>query len=80
VQLGRVYETDSRTGDAYQAYRRILDITVNPPLDVYVLLTRTSMRLGRSVEAELFIGDFLKRGGPESSIDPWRQELTASRR
>jgi VWFA-related protein len=80
VQLGRVYETDSRTGDAYQAYRRILDITLNPPLDVYVLLTRTSMRLGRSVEAELFIDDFLKRGGPESSIDPWRQELTASRR
>jgi Flp pilus assembly protein TadD len=77
IQLGRIYEADSRTKDAYQAYRRVLDITLAPPLDVYVLLTRTSMRLGRGTEAGLFISDYLARGGQESSIDQWRNALVS---
>jgi VWFA-related protein len=79
IQLGRIYEADSRTQDAYRAYRRVLDITLAPPLDVYVLLTRTSVRLGRGTEAGLFISDYLARGGQESSIDQWRNALTTRR-
>jgi VWFA-related protein len=73
--LGRVYESDSRVEQAYETYRRILDLSLTPPLDLYVLLTRTSMRLGRRVEAGLFIDDFLRRGGSAGQIESWRQVL-----
>src|SRR6266516_1128443 len=75
MQLGRVYESDARTGEAYKTYRRILDLVLSPPLDVYLLLTRTAMRLGRYVEAKLFIDDFLAQGGTDSQIDDWRKML-----
>lgn len=73
--LGRVYESDSRVEQAYETYRRILDLSLAPPLDLYVLLTRTSMRLGRRVEAGLFIDDFLRRGGPAGQVEAWRRVL-----
>jgi Ca-activated chloride channel family protein len=78
MNLGRVYEADARIHEAYQTYRRILDVALTPPLDLYVLLTRTSVRLGRHVEAGLFIDDYLSRGGSSEQIDGFRQLLPAS--
>jgi Ca-activated chloride channel homolog len=78
VEKGRVLEADARFQDAFQSYRSVLDITSSPPLDVYVLLARTSMRLGRRTEARLFIHDYLARGGTETTVEPWRRELGGS--
>lgn len=78
VELGRVLEADSRLQDAYQAYRSVLDLTSSPPLDVYVLLARTSVRLGRTTETRLFIKDYLARGGQEKTIEQWRRALNAA--
>jgi hypothetical protein len=49
------------------------------PLDLFLLLTRTSVRLGRHVEAGLFIQDYLSKGGSESEIEPWRKMLPQGR-
>jgi VWFA-related protein len=68
MDLGRVFESDSRVDEAYQLYRQILDQTAAPPLQVYVLLARTSTRLGRSTEADIFIGDYLALGGSKAEI------------
>ena len=59
-------------------YRRALDYTLVPPLDLYVLLTRTAPRLGRRVEADVFIPDYDARGGDPSAIESWRQRRTGS--
>ncbi|MFH1573407.1 MAG: VWA domain-containing protein [Acidobacteriota bacterium] len=75
VQLGRVYEADSNLQQAYRAYRRVLDLTPEPPLDLYVLLLRTAGPLGRDLEAEIFIEDYLARGGAEERIEPYRHML-----
>ena len=77
MNLGRVYESDARIQDAYHTYRRILDLGLAPPLDLYVLLTRTSVRLGRKVEAGVFIDDYLSRGGSAEQIEAWRRMLPA---
>jgi hypothetical protein len=76
MQLGRVFEADGRTEQAYWVYRRALDYTLVPPLDLYVLLTRTASRLGRRVEADVFIRDYDARGGDPSAIESWRQRRT----
>jgi tetratricopeptide (TPR) repeat protein len=78
MQLGRVFEADGRTEQAYWVYRRALDYTLVPPLDLYVLLTRTASRLGRRVEADVFIRDYDARGGDPSAIESWRQRRTGS--
>jgi VWFA-related protein len=77
VQLGRVYEATGRPAEAYQAYRRIFDLTLAPPLDVYVLLLRTARALDRQTEAAVFARDYIARGGDKSVIDQWRGQ-TAS--
>ena len=68
LQLGRIYEAGSRVLEAHQTYRRILDLTLAPPLDVYLLLARTAIGLNRTIEAGLFIRDYLARGGDEASV------------
>lgn len=78
MQLGRVFEADGRTEQAYRVYRRALDYTLLPPLDLYVLLTRTASRLGRRVEADVFIRDYDARGGDPSAIESWRRRRTGS--
>jgi hypothetical protein len=35
------------------------------------------VRLGRTVEAGLFIDDYLSRGGPAAQIAPFREAMTA---
>jgi Ca-activated chloride channel family protein len=72
IQLGRVYESDFRMQDAYQSYRKVLDLMLGPPLEIYLLLARTSMSIGRKVEAELFMQDYLERGGDPASLEPYR--------
>jgi VWFA-related protein len=76
VQLGRVYEADSRPQEAYQAYRKVLDISSRPPRELYVLLIRTALPLGRRVEAGLFIRDYLAAGGEREKIQPWLSEMS----
>ncbi len=76
VQLGRIYEADGDPLKAYQTYRRILDLTATPPLDVYLLLVRTGLDLGREVEARIFIGDYASRGGDPAAMDALRNRLS----
>jgi len=71
IQLGRTYESASRAAEAYQAYRRILDVTLAPPLEVYILLVRTAVALERETEAGVFARDYVARGGDTSAIDRW---------
>lgn len=78
MELGRVYESDGLPEQAHQAYRSVLDLSSSPPLDLYLLLVRTSMNLGRRIEAELFIEDYLKRGGETGKIDVWRRQLAVA--
>ncbi len=72
VQLGRTHESQQNILAAYQAYRRVLDRTATPPLELYVLLTRTSVQLGRHLEARLFIEDFQGRGGDMAKMGSWK--------
>jgi VWFA-related protein len=74
VQLGRVYEAAGRRAEAYEAYRRIFDLTLAPPLDVYVLLLRTALALDRQTEAAVFARDYIARGGDKAVIDQWRHQ------
>ncbi len=76
IDLGRVYESDARVAEAYRLYRQVLDLTAVPPMEVYVLLARTSTRLGRHVEAGIFVNDFLSLGGSPAEIEPWRNRTT----
>ena len=78
MELGRIYESDGLPEEAHQAYRSVLDLSSSPPLDLYLLLVRTSMNLGRHIEAELFMEDYLKRGGEAGKIDAWRRQLAAA--
>ncbi len=80
IQLGRMYEAGSRVPEAHQTYRRILDLTLTPPLEVYLLLARTAIGLERPVEADLFIRDYLGRGGDAASVQHLRTVEQASRR
>jgi len=73
MQLGRTYEAAGKTGEAHRTYRGALDVGFDPPPELYLVLTRTSVRLGRVIEARLFVDDFLARGGAPADIDPWRQ-------
>jgi tetratricopeptide (TPR) repeat protein len=75
MDLGRAYEAASNVEHAYQVYRQILDFRLAPPLDIYLLLTRTSLRLGRNVEAGIFMNDYIALGGSESAIAAWRKML-----
>jgi tetratricopeptide (TPR) repeat protein len=75
MDLGRAYESDGRLEDAYQVYRHILDLSFAPPLDVYLLLARTSAQLGRHVEARIFVDDYLSLGGSDTGIAQWRALL-----
>ncbi len=74
LNLGRVYEAASRTAEAFQVYRSMLDMRAALPIEVYLALTRTSLSLGRKVEGALFIRDYLENGGDPSSVRPWQQE------
>jgi VWFA-related protein len=67
---------DSRPQEAYQAYRKILDFTSQPPQNLYVLLIRTALPLGRRVEAGLFIQDYLAAGGSRDKIEPWLSQMS----
>jgi VWFA-related protein len=73
VDMGRILEADGRTEQAYRVYRRALDCTLVPPLQLYLLLTRCAVSLGRQAEAELFIRDYQARGGDPAAIDRWRR-------
>jgi tetratricopeptide (TPR) repeat protein len=75
LQLGRVYEADSRPNEAFRAYRQALELTPGPPLELLILLIRTSAHLGRRVEAQLYIEEYLDRGGAEKNIEQWRSTL-----
>lgn len=75
VQLGRVYEAAGRPEEAYQAYRKVLDLVRAPTSDLYLLLVRTSMEVGRRLEAEIHIRDFIAHGGAARLIEPWRRQL-----
>lgn len=75
VQLGRVYEAAGRPEEAYQAYRKVLDLTRAPTPDLFLLLVRTSMEIGRRLEAEIHIHDFIAHGGAARLIEPWRLQL-----
>ncbi len=76
IQLGRTYETASRATEAYQTYRHIFDRTLAPPLEVYVLLLRTAVALGREAEAGVFAADYAARGGDMSAIEQWHKQAT----
>ena len=78
IQLGRVYESETRIREAYQTYRKILDLQLAPPMELYPLLARTSMRLGRQVEAGLFIQEYLARGGAPAEAKAWGEMLTSN--
>ncbi|HYK91654.1 MAG TPA: VWA domain-containing protein [Acidobacteriota bacterium] len=73
IQMGRIFEADGKTEQAYRVYRRALDCTLVPPLNLYVLLTRSAWLLGRNLEADLFVRDYRARGGDPAVIDSWRQ-------
>jgi hypothetical protein len=64
IQLGRMYEE----------YRRILDLGLVPPLDVDL-----PFALGRSLEAELFVQDYLARGGDPRKPPPSGSPARTSR-
>jgi len=55
IQLGRLYEAASQPAVAYEVYRGALDLSSSLPLDLYVVLIRTSALLGRHAEAGIFI-------------------------
>jgi len=76
LQLGRVYEADSRPQEAYQAYRKILAFSSRPSQELYVLLIRTALPLGRRVEAGLFVRDYLAAGGNKEEIQPWLSRMS----
>jgi tetratricopeptide (TPR) repeat protein len=76
VQLGRVYEASGRNRDAYHVYRSILDRTASPDLGVYLMLIRTSMLIGRALEAQILMEDYLARGGSPDRIKQWSDVLT----
>jgi VWFA-related protein len=76
IQLGLVYESTARLTDAYNAYRRALDLTSSPPLDLYLSLIRTAIRLGRGAEANLLMEDYLAKGGSEVGLKPFRTLLS----
>ncbi len=78
IDLGRVYESDSRVAEAYRLYRQVLDLTPALPIELYVLLARTSAQLGRRVEAEIFIGDFLALGGSAAEVEPWQKQVAGT--
>jgi VWFA-related protein len=80
VDMGRILEADGRTEQAYRIYRRALDCTLVPPLQLYLLLTRCAVSLGRQAEAELFVRDYVARGGDPAAIDRWRRPPTIDRR
>jgi tetratricopeptide (TPR) repeat protein len=73
LELGRAYEADSRTEEAFATYRRALDLAADPSLEHYRLLIRTAAPLGRRVEAASFIREFLERGGAEEQVRQWSQ-------
>lgn len=75
VQLGRAYEAAGRPEEAYQSYRKVLDLTRAPTPELYLLLVRTSMEIGRRLEAEIYIHDFIARGGAARLIEPFRLRL-----
>jgi Ca-activated chloride channel family protein len=77
LYLGRVYEATGRPEKAYQAYRRILDLKRNPPLEVFLLLTRTAVGLGRQAEADVFMQDYLAGGGLPDRLEEWRRKPPA---
>jgi cytochrome c-type biogenesis protein CcmH/NrfG len=72
VQLGRVFEIEGNTERAFRAYRRILDLTLAPPPEALLLLTRTAVGLRRDAEARIYIRDYLALGGEAAAIEPWR--------
>ncbi len=72
IQMGRMYEADSRPARAYEIYRSALDISPNPPLDLYVALVRTSAVMMRRTEALIFLEDYRNRGGDEARLDQWK--------
>jgi tetratricopeptide (TPR) repeat protein len=78
IQLGRTYEAASRATEAYQTYRMILDLTLAPPLDLYILLLRTAVTLGRETEAGVFASDYAARGGDMSLIEQWYKPTTSA--
>ncbi len=71
LQLGRLFEAAGRSGEAYQVYRQVLDCGFDIPLELYLALTRTSLVLGRKVEAGIFSRDYLGRGGSAEALQPW---------
>jgi VWFA-related protein len=71
IQLGRVYEAASKPAQAYEVYRSALDLSPVLPLDLYVVLIRTSALLGRYPEAGIFADEYRRRGGAEEVITPW---------
>ncbi len=78
MEMGRIFEADGKTEQAYRVYRRALDYTLVPPLDLYVLLTRSALLLGRNSEANIFVRDYQARGGDPAAIDLWRRTSAAS--
>ncbi len=75
LELGRVYEADSRMEEAFLSYRSALDLTPRPAPEHYLLLLRTAVPLGRRAEAVLFLRSYLDAGGAEDQIRQWRQAL-----
>jgi hypothetical protein len=78
--LGRVYESDSRQQEALETYRQALELSTRPPLELMVLLIRTCAHLGYRYEAEIFIEDYLARGGAEKQIEEWRRIINRNLR
>lgn len=63
LQLGRIYEAGGRDREAHRTYRGILDLAAEPALEVYPLLIRTSIRIGREREAQILAEEYSARGG-----------------
>jgi VWFA-related protein len=74
LQLGRVYEASGLDREAYNVYRRVLDQSSSPPLDAYLLLIRTSKRIGRELEAEVLVEDYLAHGGTRDQLREWNRQ------
>jgi tetratricopeptide (TPR) repeat protein len=78
LYLGRIYEADSKRREALQTYRKALELTTNPSLELLLLLIRTSAQLEHRIEAGMYISDYLERGGSEEAIQEWRRLVESS--
>ncbi len=68
LDLGRICEARGQDREAYRIYRSILDRTAKPGLEAYLPLIRTARRLDRATEAQIFVEEYLARGGEPSRI------------